>query len=348
MHSRTSPVELRHLAARDSVEALTALLHRAYAPLAVQGMNFTAATQSAEQTRKRIALGQCLVAVHQAELVGMVTVSGPLDVQRAPWSAMAPWSFDPETAHFHQIAVDPRWQGQGIGRRLVLACEEWARDCGYRRLALDAAEPATAVQAMYRRMGYAEMGHTQRPGKTYRTVSMRKSLDRSALGEHLQVMARYNLWATQKLMAAVGALPDAEYRRDVGLFFKSVHGTLNHLLVGEHLLWFRRFAEGVSDARRLDEEAEPDRGRLRQRLIDGATAWLPLLDVWPDQRLHGQLNYRRTTGEALSLPFAATLLHVFNHGTHHRGQITAALTMLGRPAPEIDLVAMLQQDNAKP
>jgi uncharacterized damage-inducible protein DinB len=43
----------------------------------------------------------------------------------------------------------------------------------------------------------------------------------------------------------------------------------------------------------------------------------------------------------MDLPYAATLAHVFNHGTHHRGQVTAALTALGRPAPEIDLVWML-------
>ena len=49
-------------------------------------------------------------------------------------------------------------------------------------------------------------------------------------------------------------------------------------------------------------------------------------------------------GTPASLPFAATLAHVFNHGTHHRGQITAALTALGQPCPELDLVYMLQQE----
>ena len=76
-------------------------------------------------------------------------------------------------------------------------------------------------------------------------------------------------------------------------------------------------------------------------------AWLPLLEIWPEHRLHGQLSYHRVAGGESSLPFAATLQHVFNHGTHHRGQITAALTMLGQPAPEIDLVYMLLQENPK-
>ncbi|MBC7938539.1 MAG: DinB family protein [Chitinophagaceae bacterium] len=177
---------------------------------------------------------------------------------------------------------------------------------------------------------------------------MRKTLHRSALGEHLQTLARYNLWATRRLLTHVAVLPDEHYRRDLGLFFKSVHGTLNHLLVGEHLLWFARFAEGRSDVHALDEEAEPDRTRLGERLIDGALGWLPLLDAWPDERLHGTLAYRRMAGQDVVLPFAATLAHVFNHGTHHRGQVTAALTMLGAPSPEIDLVFMLQEESTPP
>ena len=52
--------------------------------------------------------------------------------------------------------------------------------------------------------------------------------------DHFAMLARYNGWATRKLYEHVDALSDADYRRDAGLFFKSVHGTLNHLLVGEH------------------------------------------------------------------------------------------------------------------
>ena len=341
-----SPVAVRPLAARDSMDALTALLHRAYAPLVARGMNFTASAQAADVTRKRAAEGQCFVAEEAGEVVGTVTVCGPYDIESETWSVDAPWYRDPDTAHFHQFAVDPRHQGQGIGRRLVATCEQWARDRGYRWMALDTAVQASELQALYSRLGYAEIGQVQWPGKTYRTVAMRKTLHRSPLGEHLQTMARYNLWATRRLLDHVALLPEADYRRDMGLFFKSVHGTLNHLLVAEHLLWFPRFAQGQSNVHRLDEEAEPDRARLRERLLDGALAWPPLLDLWPDERLHGTLEYQRTDGQNMALPFAATLGHVFNHGTHHRGQISAALTMLGTPCPEIDLVPMLREESA--
>ncbi len=165
---------------------------------------------------------------------------------------------------------------------------------------------------------------------------------------HFTQLARYNQWATARLLDAVAAVAEADYRRDLGLFFKSIHGTLNHLLVGEHLLWFRRFDEGVSPKLALDAELEQDRVALAERLQAGAARWTPLIARWPAERFADQLAYTTMRGTPASLPFAATLAHVFNHGTHHRGQITAALTALGQPCPELDLVYFLQTEVAAP
>lgn len=165
---------------------------------------------------------------------------------------------------------------------------------------------------------------------------------------HFTTLARYNAWATQRLLDAVAPLDDVDYRRDLGLFFKSIHGTLNHLLVAEHALWFVRFADGTSPRVALDAELEPDRACLAERLQESAACWLPLIAGWPAERFDGVLSYTTMRGATATLPFAATLAHVFNHGTHHRGQITAALTRLGQPAPELDLVYMLQEEQNKP
>jgi len=161
--------------------------------------------------------------------------------------------------------------------------------------------------------------------------------------EHFTQLARYNVWATERLLQAIEPLSELDYRRDLRLFFKSIHGTLNHLLVGEHMLWQRRFARGESPKLALDMEVEPDRDRLAQALKGGAKVWETLIAEWPAERFDGQLQYTTTRGQAMNLPFAATLAHVFNHGTHHRGQITAAMTFLGQPAPVLDLVYFLQQ-----
>lgn len=169
----------------------------------------------------------------------------------------------------------------------------------------------------------------------------------TGLRAHLLMLSRYNLWATTRLFEHVDALSEDDYRRDTGLFFKSVHGTLNHLLVGDQLLWFQRFAHGVSPKVALDAEVETDRARLHQRLVEGAQAWAPLVAGCDAARFPGSLDHTTTRGEALSLPFAATLAHVFNHATHHRGQITAAITAMGHPCPELDLVRMLQSESVK-
>jgi uncharacterized damage-inducible protein DinB len=163
--------------------------------------------------------------------------------------------------------------------------------------------------------------------------------------DHFCMLARYNVWATQRLLLAIDTLDDAAYHKDAGLFFKSIHRTLNHMLVGEHLLWYPRFAKGISPKLALDMEAEPMRERLGQALKGGAGNWQPLIKSWPIERFDGKLSYTSSNGQAMSLPFAATLAHVFNHGTHHRGQITAALTVLGQSCPVLDLVFMLQEDS---
>ncbi len=165
------------------------------------------------------------------------------------------------------------------------------------------------------------------------------------LQTHLLSMARYHAWATRRLLEAhVAALPEEDYRRDCGLFFHSVHGTLNHMLVADAMLWFPRFAQGVSNTVALDLQAEPDRPRLIERLLGATAAWEPFVRALPESRLSGELRYTSTKGLAMALPYVSTLAHVFNHGTHHRGQITAALTAMGVACPELDLVYMLQAE----
>jgi uncharacterized damage-inducible protein DinB len=167
----------------------------------------------------------------------------------------------------------------------------------------------------------------------------------ATLKGHLLTLARYHAWATRRLLEAhVAPLAEADYRRDVGVFFRSVHGTLNHLLLTDQQLWFVRFADGRSPVVRLDAEVEPDRGRLIAALLDGVRRWVPLIHSWPEARFDGELEYTRIAGPRVRLPFAPTLAHVFNHATHHRGQITAAITMLGQAGPELDLVYMLQEE----
>lgn len=187
----SSLVRIRPFTAADSPERLTALLHAAYATLAAQGWNFTAATQSVQTTRERIAQGQCFVAeltapradlpaeLSAGALVGTVCISGPkpADAHYVQVQDAAPALYTREdTAILAQLAVHPALRGQGLGERLCDAAEDWARQQGFARVALDTAEPAAALRARYQRRGYRDAGRVQWSGKTYASVLMCKEL----------------------------------------------------------------------------------------------------------------------------------------------------------------------------
>ena len=162
------------------------------------------------------------------------------------------------------------------------------------------------------------------------------------LPDYFQQQAGYHAWATQRLLNEhIALLTDAEYHRNTGLFFGSVHGTLNHLLVAE-TIWQARFISGKSPVIALNTELEEDRGQLAKALWVAPTLWADWLHSNDLTEQDGMLNYNRSDGQATSLPYAQTLGHVFNHATHHRGQITAALTTMGHASPELDWVRWLQ------
>lgn len=164
------------------------------------------------------------------------------------------------------------------------------------------------------------------------------------LREHLRTLARHHAWATRRLLDATAGVSDPDWRRDTRVFFTSLHGTLNHLLLAEERAWWPRFSgEPAEPYASLGDEIEPARGRLGARLVAAADRWQGFVEALPSARLLGTLDYERR-GSRVSLPFAATLAHVFLHAMHHRGQATAVLTALGHPCPELDLVRLLQAE----
>jgi predicted N-acetyltransferase YhbS len=165
-------IAIRPIGPDDSIEELTALLHRSYAVLGDMGLNYTAVDQSAEVTRKRLAHGIGFAAVDaQGRIVGTVLFHSP---ERSDGGS--PWLTRPEVAHFGQLAVEPALQQRGIGARLMQVVEDKARAAGATELALDTAEPAKHLIDWYARRGYRFIEYAQWRGKRYRSVIMSKSL----------------------------------------------------------------------------------------------------------------------------------------------------------------------------
>ena len=158
------------------------------------------------------------------------------------------------------------------------------------------------------------------------------------LKNHFDMFARYNAWANTRLYEAARSLPDADYRADRGAFFKSMHGTLNHLLATDRI-WMQRFT-GTGDApMQLDAilfERFDDLALARQQEDERIVRYVTALD---GAAMAGTISYRRvSTPEVFVQPLAPALAHWFNHQTHHRGQAHAILTGLTGRAPELDLL----------
>ena len=115
-----------------------------------------------------------------------------------------------------------------------------------------------------------------------------------------------------------------------------MHRTVNHLLLTDDI-WFARFAEGRSLRLPLDTELHTDRIEVCQALVRAVARWGPWLATLAPERFDGELAYTRNNGDAVRIPFAPALGHVFNHATHHRGQLSAALTAMAPARPRARL-----------
>lgn len=159
--------------------------------------------------------------------------------------------------------------------------------------------------------------------------------------DQLLMLADYHVWSFEILYCALLPVSDHQYVADCGLFFGSIHRTLNHLLLADRV-WFGRFSGRTYPVAGLDMQLESARGGLERALYEQSQGWRSWIESQGRAVIGGMLEYRNVAGTSCSDPFAATLLHVFNHGTHHRGQISAAITGFRHAAPEMDLIYYLR------
>ncbi len=151
-------------------------------------------------------------------------------------------------------------------------------------------------------------------------------------------MARYNRWMNGRIYAYCEKLSDAERKRDRGAFFRSIHGTLNHLLLGDRL-WLSRFLAREFRFKALADELYSDFAELareREKTDAEILDWVETLD---EKRLAAPLEFHsvvRNRDHRFPTWFLAQ--NFFNHQTHHRGQVTTLLMQAGVDPGVTDLV----------
>ncbi|PZO03672.1 MAG: damage-inducible protein DinB [Hyphomicrobiales bacterium] len=157
---------------------------------------------------------------------------------------------------------------------------------------------------------------------------------------YVRTMARYNAWQNRSLYAAAATLDDVARRQDRGAFFRSIHGTFCHLLWADRM-WLSRFAGTPKPAVRIHESGElvaawDDLVAERKAFDTTITDWADALS--PDW-LSGDLTwFSGATQREMSKPVGLLVAHMFNHQTHHRGQVHAMLTAAGAKPEDTDLM----------
>ncbi len=150
----------------------------------------------------------------------------------------------------------------------------------------------------------------------------------------------YTAWASQRLLDAAAELTEEELNRDFGTSEHSYLGTLVHTFAADRI-WLWRLAGGENPG----FVAESDRS-----LAVLQTDWPAVLERWriwaaelTDEAAQAPLDYRDMKGNAYRQPIWQLVLHVVNHGTHHRGQAAGFLRAMGKVPPPLDLVFYYRQ-----
>ena len=177
------------------------------------------------------------------------------------------------------------------------------------------------------------------------------------LCSHIALMASYNEWMNARVYEAAGKLSAQELAADRGAYFKSVLGTLNHIMVAD-TGWLKRFAAhparyaALEPVRQLAAPASLDQilfadlaalAAHRRMLDDLVKRWTAQVK---EEHLAHLLEYRNFKGIPGRRRFESLVMHFFNHQTHHRGQVHTLLHQAGHDVGVTDLLALIPNEAA--
>ncbi|MCV0428685.1 MAG: damage-inducible protein DinB [Roseibium sp.] len=155
-----------------------------------------------------------------------------------------------------------------------------------------------------------------------------------------QRMAAYNAWMTDKAYEAAEKMSDAERRQDRGAFFKSVHSTLNHILFADRV-WMSRFSDKTYDVKGMGVDIFDDFSELKSAHLDMCRDIVVATEGFSSEWLSAIMEWTRSTdGVSRRRPRWLLVMHMFNHQTHHRGQLSTLFNQAGIDIGVTDLPFM--------
>ena len=163
-------MHIRPFASEDSVEGLTTLLHSAYKSLAERGYKFWASYQNNDDTFKRIAQGECYMALDGDQLVGTITLN------TSPETCVHPWYEQEHVVSFDQFAVLPDHQRKGVGGALLDYVQTRAQELGYTEIACDCSKGAADLVTFYKHQGFVEVSSANWDTTNYESVILSKKI----------------------------------------------------------------------------------------------------------------------------------------------------------------------------
>ena len=158
---------------------------------------------------------------------------------------------------------------------------------------------------------------------------------------NFQLLANFNTWANTKIFSSCKKLDDTEYKKDRKAFFSSIHGTLNHLLVVDRA-YISRIEGKNHDLKSLDQILYENLFQLEEARIKEDKRLVDLVNNLSKESINKEITYKGFETGNQTYTINLVLITLFNHQTHHRGQIHNMLSQAGIKPPQIDIPDFLK------
>ena len=153
---------------------------------------------------------------------------------------------------------------------------------------------------------------------------------------NFQLLANFNTWANKKIFSACKELDDTEYMKNRKAFFSSIHGTLNHLLVVDSA-YISRMEDTDHGLKSMDQILYENLFQLEEARIKEDKRLVDLVNSLSEKSIHKEITYKGFETGNTTYTINILLITLFNHQTHHRGQIHNMLSQAGIKVPQIDI-----------